>query len=324
MSLRCVCVYIYIYISNSDNSTSPLTLPNTVAFSCCVRLFWVQCPHQRQLLVAYRSNMQFMDYFSHDTLSIHSGHPLQFHTDSYFKHVSSKKLPHPKVAKNLHPYARCKPVAVQWRRTLKKRTRSHVACFTVLYVLYGVNLWIIHRKPQNNCKISWSCLHQHEFALNALSINTYIHTQVVQLSQQVGHGAPVCGWAAKNRSLGQMANDKRSHSIFNLIKGRIFADVSKKNSRWFKVTFWSPSWRSLSHVKGSLNIHLTILKRSLWFTRLPCFCLHNCHKLPLFKWTSLRLVRINHWQPGKIIPLGHSAWCLPSQLSATFSSLSLC
>ena len=84
---------ICVYISNSDNSTSPLTLPNTVAFSCCVRLFWVQCPHQRQLLVAYRSNIQFMEYFSQDTLSVHNivvtpGHPLRFHTDSYFKHVS--------------------------------------------------------------------------------------------------------------------------------------------------------------------------------------------------------------------------------------------
>ena len=27
----------------------------------------------------------------------------------------------------------------------------------------------------------------------------------------------------------------------------------KKKNRWFKVTFWSPSWRSLSHLKGSLN-----------------------------------------------------------------------
>lgn len=229
----CVCVCI----SNSDNSTSPLTLPNTVAFSCCVRLFWVQCPHQRQLLVAYRSNIQFMEYFSQDTQQVYIVVTpfsfIQIHISNMFP---SKKLAYPKVAKNLHPYERCKPVAVQWRRTLKKRTRSHVACFTVLYVLYGVNLWIIHRKPQNNCKISWSCLHLHEFALNALSINTYIHTQVVQLSQQVGHGAPVCGWAAKNKSLGQMANDKRSHSIFNLIKGRIFADVSKKNSHVFVCT----------------------------------------------------------------------------------------
>ena len=55
----------------------------------------------------------------------------------------------------------------------------------------------------------------------------------MQLSQQVGHGAPVCGWAAKNKSLGQMANDKRSHSIFNLIKGLIFADVSKKKTPTF-------------------------------------------------------------------------------------------
>ena len=34
-------------------------------------------------------------------------------------------------------------------------------------------------------------------------------------------------------------------------------------ARWFKVTFWSPSWRSLSLWKG----HLTIPKRSLWITR---------------------------------------------------------
>ena len=25
------------------------------------------------------------------------------------------------------------------------------------------------------------------------------------------------------------------------------------STRWFKVTFWSPSWRSRSHLKGSLN-----------------------------------------------------------------------
>ena len=38
-------------------------------------------------------------------------------------------------------------------------------------------------------------------------------------------------------------------------------------SRWFKVTFWSPSWRSLSHWKG----HLTILKRSQRMARVIYF-----------------------------------------------------
>ena len=51
----------------------------------------------------------------------------------------------------------------------------------------------------------------------------------------------------------------------------IFANPSSKallnwqmrSSRWFKVTVWSPSWRSLSHWKGNL----TIPKRWLWITR---------------------------------------------------------
>ena len=31
------------------------------------------------------------------------------------------------------------------------------------------------------------------------------------------------------------------------------AFIENRNSRWFKVTFSSPSWRSLNHWKGSLN-----------------------------------------------------------------------
>ena len=33
----------------------------------------------------------------------------------------------------------------------------------------------------------------------------------------------------------------------------IMATSEKVNSRWFNVTFSSPSWRSLNHLKGSLN-----------------------------------------------------------------------
>ena len=40
-------------------------------------------------------------------------------------------------------------------------------------------------------------------------------------------------------------------------------DTQTLTTRWFKVTFWFPSWRSLSPLKG----HLTIPKRSLWITR---------------------------------------------------------
>ena len=45
----------------------------------------------------------------------------------------------------------------------------------------------------------------------------------------------------------------------------VFERVFKKwemSTRWFKVTFSSPIWRSLNHLKG----HLTIPKRSLWIT----------------------------------------------------------
>ena len=41
----------------------------------------------------------------------------------------------------------------------------------------------------------------------------------------------------------------------------------KKVARWFKVTFWSPSWRSLSLLKG----HLTIPKRSQRIARCRSF-----------------------------------------------------
>ena len=43
----------------------------------------------------------------------------------------------------------------------------------------------------------------------------------------------------------------------------ITQQINNNTTRWFKVTFWSPSWRSLSLWKG----HLTIPKRSLWITR---------------------------------------------------------
>ena len=40
-----------------------------------------------------------------------------------------------------------------------------------------------------------------------------------------------------------------------LLVEKLFVEnhVSKKATRWFKVTFSSPSWRSLNHLKGSLN-----------------------------------------------------------------------
>ena len=40
------------------------------------------------------------------------------------------------------------------------------------------------------------------------------------------------------------------------------------STRWFKMAFLSPNWRSLNPLKG----HLTIPKRSLWITR-KCFFL---------------------------------------------------
>ena len=51
-----------------------------------------------------------------------------------------------------------------------------------------------------------------------------------------------------------------------------------ESSRWFKVTFSSPSWRSLNLWKG----HLTIPKRSLWITRLWWF--HEKNDFGLAYW----------------------------------------
>ena len=64
----------------------------------------------------------------------------------------------------------------------------------------------------------------------------------------------------------------------------------KTDTRWFKVTFSSPSWRSLNPLKGSLNHpkkvtlnHLVPFKRKVnQFVLLPSFCLfksRNFHNM---------------------------------------------
>ena len=52
-------------------------------------------------------------------------------------------------------------------------------------------------------------------------------------------------------------------------KGQILGkkNLCGRRRRWFKVTFWYPSWRSLSHWKD----HLTIPKRSQRIARLLTF-----------------------------------------------------
>ena len=86
-------------------------------------------------------------------------------------------------------------------------------------------------------------------------------------------------------------------------KGRI-------DTRWFKVTYWSPSWRSLSHSKG----HLTIPKRSQRIARYKLYCQHFHHggniiTLPLPPGTLATKARI----PGILSPLQHRLdsrpWC---------------
>ena len=51
----------------------------------------------------------------------------------------------------------------------------------------------------------------------------------------------------------------------------LLEDDGSMHSRWFKVTFWSPSWRSLSHLKGSLNHPKKVtLNHQVWVVS---FCL---------------------------------------------------
>ena len=51
------------------------------------------------------------------------------------------------------------------------------------------------------------------------------------------------------------------------VTSRIARYTNYFSSRWFKVPFSSPGWRSLNPLKGS---RFTITKRSLWITRLVC------------------------------------------------------
>ena len=56
-------------------------------------------------------------------------------------------------------------------------------------------------------------------------------------------------------------------------KNGVLSKWGRINTRWFKVTFWSPSWSSLSHSKG----HLTIPKRSQRIARYKLYCQHFHH-----------------------------------------------
>ena len=73
-------------------------------------------------------------------------------------------------------------------------------------------------------------------------------------------------------------------------KKQSFEDVSSiKNgvlfhSRWFKVTFWSPSWRSLNLWRG----HLTIPKRSQRIARLSFVRFLGVSALPNCPWHKPR------------------------------------
>ena len=54
----------------------------------------------------------------------------------------------------------------------------------------------------------------------------------------------------------------------------------KFTTKWFKVTFLFPSWRSLDLWRG----HLTIPKRSQSIARYPLFFLNDFHHYPLMGW----------------------------------------
>ena len=78
--------------------------------------------------------------------------------------------------------------------------------------------------------------------------------------------------------------------------------IRKTSSKWFKVTFWFSSWRSLSPLKG----HLTIPKRSLWSTRVIIpevngvwmVCFFGVHTKHLRRWWLNVIREIVHWVKG--------------------------
>ena len=78
-------------------------------------------------------------------------------------------------------------------------------------------------------------------------------------SPSFGVKNPKIMWAATNQEkIGCPTNPWESIYLFLLAScgwgGAIFQLIeSKIYTRWFKVTFWSPSWRSLNPLKGSLN-----------------------------------------------------------------------
>ncbi len=64
-----------------------------------------------------------------------------------------------------------------------------------------------------------------------------------------------CQWLWQGSSLASAhCNDEVSISWKQQpIQSWIIQSLWKMTSRWFKVTFWSPSWRSLNPLKGNFN-----------------------------------------------------------------------
>ena len=74
------------------------------------------------------------------------------------------------------------------------------------------------------------------------------------------------------------------------------------STRWFKVTFSSPSWRSLNHLKGSLNHPKKVTK--------------NCQIYNFFQTTSMK----NLWDTPSIQALDHAGAWVPSGQAKMFLS----
>ena len=100
--------------------------------------------------------------------------------------ISGLISPFTKVAwrLHLHPYARCKPSAVRWTRT--SRSRDYLTLTLDKDGLRWIKAWYRRSPPQ---------------------------------TKSPGHGAPICGWAAKNKSLDRMetsANIKNKNAIIRI------------------------------------------------------------------------------------------------------------
>ena len=74
------------------------------------------------------------------------------------------------------------------------------------------------------------------------------------------------------------------------------------STRWFKVTFSSPSWRSLNHLKGSLNHPKKVTK--------------NCQIYNFFQTTSMK----NLWDTPSIQALDRAGAWVPSGQAKMFLS----